>query len=193
MAELTPDVLQHAQEQLGPALQVIQQAQELIKKLSPPQPMDPSVVAQQDVRRQEAKDQADIALDKQEAESKAQERQANVALKAGEVQHRQVLDTQKHQDDVQLQQRQQDITATAGERKDAISKEGLDVQRDGQQVQLENTRVTTDTQKEIAADNNETKLQVTREDNATAVHIAEEEIKHDAKTALKDGKGVGKK
>jgi hypothetical protein len=181
MAELTPDVLQHAQETLGPVMQVIGQAQELMKKLSPPQPMDPSIVAQQDVQRQQQKDQADVQLKAKDQDTKAQERQLSLQLKArGDEQDRQQA-AQEHAADVHLKTRDQDIRAEEGRRRDAISAENVDVSRERNDVTRETTEM-----------NNQTQLEITDRDNETALEIADEKIKHGGSTNISDGKGLSK-
>ena len=62
MAELDDEVLAMAQQQLAEVPEVIDEARQLLKSLAPPQPMDPSLVAQDDVQRQREKDQADNKL-----------------------------------------------------------------------------------------------------------------------------------
>lgn len=59
MASLDDEVLAHAAEMMKDVPQVIYEARDLLKELAPPTPMDPSLVAQDDVQRQRVKDKAD--------------------------------------------------------------------------------------------------------------------------------------
>ena len=87
MAELDDEVLQLAEEQLKDVPAVVAEARQLLKTLAPPQPMDPSLVAQEDIQRQREKDDADtkakvidLQIKQQKGESDAafKERQARV-------------------------------------------------------------------------------------------------------------------
>jgi hypothetical protein len=180
MADLTPDVMQHAKEELEPAMQVIQQAQQLLQKLQPPQPMDPSIVAQHDVQRQTEKDQADIANDKAELELRGQTEMAKVKQKADETMRKDALAAQEQQTDASQEQQRIDLErAKAGQDSDessakhAIAAAGNEVQREATQVAaatqlhtnaadnataLELEARKSETQKEIAADNNDAKV-----------------------------------
>jgi hypothetical protein len=59
MAELDDEVLAHAKQQLKDVPKAVDEARKLLKKLAPPVPMDPSLVAQDDVQRQREKDEQD--------------------------------------------------------------------------------------------------------------------------------------
>lgn len=138
MAELTPEVMQHAQEVLGPVLEILQAAQKQISDMQMPQPMDPSVVAAQDVKRQEKADQA------------------KAALEAEKEKNRTIAD-QKRIDDAR----------TANERRDALAaaklltdKEAKDKSAD---VTLTTSRESNETQLEITDKNNEVKVAVADE------------------------------
>lgn len=149
MAELTPEVLQHAQEEIGPAMAAIQKAQELMKKLQPPQPMDPSAVAMADVERQKAAD-----------EKKAEREQQEQQRKADEVQGRQALEANKQQHDQQIEQQRLDDDRAADERRDMIEVAKIELGERGQDVTIETSRRNNDTQMMIADEGNRTQLEL---------------------------------
>lgn len=161
-------------------MQVIQQAQQLLQKLQPPQPMDPSIVAQHDVQRQTEKDKADIENDKAELQLRGQTEMAKVKQKADETMRKDALAAQEQQTDASQEQQRIDLErAKAGQDSDessakhAIAAAGNEVQREATQVAaatqlhtnaadnataLELEARKSETQKEIAADNNDAKV-----------------------------------
>lgn len=149
MAELTPEVMQHAQQEIGPAMEILKKAQELMKQLQPPQPMDPSAVAMADVKRQEAADKAAAEQKKAENDRKAQETQQRLAL-----------DSQDDAARLALDERKADDAREASERKDLIAAAGIEATKSGQDVQLETSLDGNNTQLTIAREGHETQLEL---------------------------------
>lgn len=138
MAELTPDVMQHAQEQLAPVLEILAKAQQQVQELQPPMPGDPTVVAAQDVKRQEK-------ADAKKAELEAEKEKNRAAADAKRIEDARV----------------------ANERKDGIAAAKLLADKEtkdkAQDVTLTTSREGNQTQLEIAAQNNEVKVAVADE------------------------------
>lgn len=149
MAEITPHVMQNANKQLAPAMQVIAKAQELLKKLQPPTPMDPSIVAQQDVKRQE---QADTKT----AEQKAAELKQRGATDVARIQS----DNAEKERRAQLEREKLAAKATADQRKDMIAAAGLEVRRGGQAVQVETATIGSETQLQVAREGGDVQLEL---------------------------------
>lgn len=155
MAALDSDVLELAQQKMAEVPDIIMEARDLMKSLAPPQPMDPSVVAAEDVQRQREADkmnaQAKIvdlaerrAAREQETELKAREQAANQQLKT-----RQQLATEQ----------------------ESAMRLALDARRQAQEAeQAEEDRVSREA---IAAENNETKLEIAEGNNETTETVAE--------------------
>lgn len=172
MAMVTPAVMRHAQEELAPVLQILQNAQQLMKSLQPPTPMDPSIVAMKDVERQEKKDQADAANKTKEIELKAIDVTSKVQTTQQQAQTKTQLDVAKlSQDDQHHQQNlaqeqlsdDRDFALRLAELKQADQDRDADVE-----VQLDANR----TQREIAEKANSVQLQVSADSNNSKVAVA---------------------
>ena len=161
MAEVTPDVMQHAQESLGPALEVLGKVQALVQQLQPPMPMDPSVVAQQDVKRQAEADKASAALKAKEAADRKDSEEKRIENERVSDERSAALDQNSEMTDAQLEQQRLDQEAEASARRDAIAAAGVAAQNTGHDVTVETTRENNQTQLEIAEGRNETTLEVT--------------------------------
>lgn len=92
MAALTPEVLEQAQQSLADVPEAIEEARQMIKQLQPPMPMDPSLVAQEDVQRQREADKQDhdekiidLATKRKALDQKAANDERNAQLKAQDV------------------------------------------------------------------------------------------------------------
>lgn len=182
MAEITPDVLQHADQVLGPTQAIIAQAQALMKQMTPPQPMDPSIVAQQDVQRQAQADQANAKLKGVEVQGRQQTDAQRLAVQQQKDQADGALKAQKQQQDAELAQQKLEQDARDAERRDMLTAAGIKVQDRGHDVALETSR-----------DNNDTTLETTREDNETALQIVSKKIAADGSAGnISDGEGVQK-
>lgn len=156
MAEVTPNVMLQAQEVLGPALDAVAKAQELIQKMAPPTPMDPSVVAMMDVRRQEQADKAAAEAKRLEGARKSEETQSRLALEAQDKAADREQADRHHADDVAAKARDAMIDAA-----------GLEVTQRGQDVTVETATLGNDTQLEIAAGNNDTQLTLQEQKSET--------------------------
>lgn len=161
MAELDDSVLQHAQQTLEEVPQVIEEARQLLKTLAPPQPMDPSLVAQDDVQRQREKDQADTKL---KVIDFSEKRRAAIAKE--EAQSR---SDQLKLGDQDTQRRQQDIDASQDQRQSVIDATNADQDRQAD-VDMK--------QADIAGHDRRNE-----EDNATAIKVTEMKNESAEKTA----------
>lgn len=169
LAELQPAVMQHAEQQLKAIPAIIAQAQMLMKRLAPPTPMDPSIVAQQDVQRQQAKDQQDGQIKlldiKQKGTQAATDSANKHAVDMTKLQLDQqsdqnandtanaklTLDQQNDQQQLELDFDKQQDAALANARDASIRQDANEVQREGQQ-----------TQESIAEGDNETALTIAK-------------------------------
>jgi hypothetical protein len=183
IAELTPDVLSHAQETLAPVMEVIQKAQALIKQLAPPPPMDPSAVAAQDVQRQTNKDQGDLALKGQEVQQRDAAQQRELAAKSQDQQRKDALAAQAQQDKTELERQRLQQQQEDQERKDTLTAAGLHVQDRRNDVTLQTSQGNNQTTLETNRATNETTHETTKMDNETAIDIADKKIE--------EGKGAG--
>jgi chaperonin GroES len=167
MAMVTPGVMKHAQEELTPVLGIITEAQQLLKSLQPPQPMDPSIVAMKDVERQTEKDKADIELKKAEVGQKTQNTQQQEAAKqreqqqkAAETQQAQELEDRHHSEDLEHQSQEGEAERAL---KAAIAQitgtTTVQTTEANNQTKLQIASSQQETAKATAAANNETKLQ----------------------------------
>ena len=124
LAEITPPVLQHAQEQLAEVPPIIQQAQQLMQKLAPPQPTDPSIVAMRDVERQSKADEQmgqakviDLQSRAQAAQQKGQLDQQRLQLQQGEMQRKAQESAQKMQIEAALKAKELEARQAEAEAK----------------------------------------------------------------------------
>jgi hypothetical protein len=157
LAAATQKVSPTAQQIFAKVPSVIAAAQALLKQYQPPQPMDPSVVAQQKVQADTQAKQAEVQVKQQQLQQDAQSTAQEMQLEAQKaaMQHAQVT-----------AQQQLDASTAAGEAQGVQQKTQAD---------------------------NSTKLQVTTEDNNTAMEIAAAEIAAGHKSNIKDGAAIGGK
>jgi hypothetical protein len=176
MALITPQVMEHAKSELTPILGIIQQAQQLLKSLQPPQPMDPSIVAKMDVDRQTeadkakaAKDQADVKHKQDDSQAKnalAAKKQADeTALKQAELEHKDGVSQQEMQQKQEEQERQT-MLQLAGVKSQA------DTAMHGANLQADTATHQAGLQHEAALDANDTTMAKTAADNDTKLEIA---------------------
>lgn len=192
IAELSPHIIQHADVSLKPLLEVIGQAQALLKKLSPPTPMDPSAVAMKDVERQQQADQTNAQQKGQELQQKGAATQGEQALAAKKHQDDTALKAHKQQTDAEKAEADRQLKSEQDQRKDAIALAGQQVTERGQDVSADTAARAEDTKVAVAGEKSATDLQITREDNQTAIAIADKKIDAGEGTGLSDGKGVQK-
>ena len=182
MAELTPDVMQHAEQVLGPAMSILAEAQDLMKKLAPPTPMDPSIVAMKDVDRQTQADQKTLELKAMDAKGKQDRDAAKLQQESQQHQDEMQQSAAKAQQDAALEQQRLAQAAEEARRKDAIAQGNVAVGNDRNAV----TR-------ETARDANATKIEITEDDNRAALEIVERKIAAGEGTGnISNGKGLSK-
>ena len=161
LAEITPAVLQHATEQLAEVPPIIMQAQQLMQKMAPPMPMDPSIVAMKDVERQSQADQQmgqakiiDIQSRTQMSQAKTQMDQQRLQIQQSEAQRKAAESSQKLQMDAMVKAKELEA-----KQQDAQAKYEADQQRNM-----------------IAAAGIQSKEGMNAADNATAIEITEMKI-----------------
>jgi hypothetical protein len=164
LAEITPAVLQHATEQLAEVPPIIMQAQQLMQKMAPPMPMDPSIVAMKDVERQSQADQQmgqakiiDIQSRTQMNAQKTQMDQQRLQIQQSEAQRKAAESSQKSQIDVMMKAKELEA-----KQQDAQAKHESEQQRNM-----------------IAAAGIQSKEGMNAADNATAIEITEMKIDSD--------------
>jgi chaperonin GroES len=166
LAELTPEVMEFANERLGQMPQVIAQAQMLIQRLAPQQPMDPSIVAMKDVDRQTQADQAGNQL-KLIAESNKKEA---ADRKAAFDARQQEIDAMSDSEERQLKQQKLDTDRqTAGDK--------IAVMARGQELALTGTRETNQSRETIAEENNDAKVEIENLGNETAIEVVDKKVR----------------
>jgi hypothetical protein len=176
LAELTPEVIIHANDALKELPAVIAQAQMVLKRLAPQTPMDPSVVAMHDVTRQSQADEAGARLKLIDAQARVKANEDRVAL-----------DAQKQADDAAFKQRQLDAQGA-----DAHLRAVGDAQKTSAALAATQSRETiadagNKTKVDVAEGNNDAKIEVAHIDTEAAKEIAEKEIKAGKNSRLSDG------
>lgn len=201
LAELQPQIIKHADQQLGQVPQVIAKAQMLLKQMQPPQPMDPSIVAMKDVERQGQKDQADIAnkaketqiklvsaqADQQAGQADQQQKQDETALKRLKAQ----MDAQRDERQYELQLGDQHLQAAGqaaqidqADRSDQMRQDIADATNQSREDVAADAN---ESREQVAHDNNETQLEITRMDTQSAKDIAKTNAKARKSTRMTDG------
>ena len=156
MAQLDDQVMQLAAEKMKDVPDIIMEARDLLKRLAPPTPMDPSMVAQDDVQRQREADKKQHEAKVIDIATRKQIQQGDQAIKA----HGQQIDGA-------LQARQQDHEAATERMRLA-----LDARRQTNEAeQAEENRAS---QEAIAQHRDETQLEIAGDRNESAESIAEE-------------------
>lgn len=157
---------------------VIRKAQAMLQQFQPPQPMDPSQVAQQKVQADSQAKQADTQV-------KQQAQQAKTQADAQALQ----LEAQKLAQDHAIQQ----ATLAQSGQTDAAKMQLEKVNRDSEnQTQLTQVGIQAQSHIQGVQETNATKLEVTAQDNRVAEEIAGAEIEAGRHTNIKNGQAVGK-
>lgn len=183
MAEVTPEVMQHARETLGPALEVLGKVQALVKQLQPPMPMDPSVVAQKDVDRQTKADEASSALKAKDIDQKGKAEATRIENERIENERQGQLDLQDQTTKAALERQRLGQEAVASERQDGIAAAVVAAQHAGHDVTVSTTHENNATQLEIAEGRNETQLEVADDNNEAGLAKAKISAKAKPKAA----------
>ncbi len=165
MAELDDEVLAAAKEALGEVPPAIAEARELLKVLAPPTPMDPSMVAQEDVQRQREKDKRDADVKVIDLQARREKQTMDATLKARE------------QDRKDQEAEDRRIEA---ERNEQLERERIAVSADANDVRLETN-----------AEDNQTALAITEMNNETKVETAKK-AGSGGSGNLKNGTGIDK-
>ncbi len=162
---------------------IIAQAVELLKKYQMPPPMDPSVVAQQGIQQQAADSTAKNQIAQQELARKQAKDQADAALAQQRLQSDDQRDAQRQQTDAQKEQ--QRLMADA-------ARQAADAQRAAadraSQEQIAASRDAAGLERQDSV--NETKIFTNSEDNRTAKEIVAVEIMTGEKSNLSTGTGI---
>lgn len=186
LAELSPIVLQHADETLKVLPQIIAQAQMIMQRLAPPQPMDPSIVAMKDVDRQSQADQASLKLKLVESQGRQQSEQVKMQTEQQRMQMEQQREQQRMQlgalkaQEAQEEQKQRDI--------DSMFKAH---ELEAKQRADEAEAATDQERVAVAAEANAVKERTNTADNQTALEITKEKIDATGKPGnLSTGTGI---
>jgi hypothetical protein len=158
--------------------------------MQPPTPMDPSVVAQQDVQRQTEADKAKAANDQAALQVRAKEVDSKAAIESQKVNAQQNADNLKAQTEAAKTQadtdranQQAQADQDNAEKKHLIDAANIKVADDRNTVAAQATQTQADTN-----------VKTTEMDNETAIEIEEMAIKAGKhKPAISNGKGVGGK
>ena len=151
MAELDSYVIEHAQESLQNVPTLIMEAKNLLKRLAPPVPMDPSVVAAEDVQRQREADKATAHLKVVDLMEKRAAREAKDAADA----RKQMLDATVETKGLDLDRMRTELERA----RDDQAAEAADADRQSREA--------------IATQNNETKLEIAEGKNEAAKEAAQ--------------------
>jgi hypothetical protein len=188
MSELDDEVLQLAEETLKDVPEVIAEARQLLKTLAPPQPMDPSLVAQEDVQRQREKDNADTKAKQTGLEIQRNKGESDAAFKERQLQ---VQAEQKKRDaDLKAQQLEQQRVKDG----QAAEQTARDAERDAMTSAADRQAEANMAADDLAAhdkrnvDDNETAIEITEMKNASA----EKTAKMSAAAAKARGTGAPK-
>ena len=220
LAELTPEVMDFANESLGQMPAIIAQAQMLMQRLAPPMPMDPSVVAMKDVDRQTQADQQKAVGDekktqlqlvaennkKEIAERKdliaAHKLRADMdkaedarAIKDKELALKTATEASKALATSQGQKLSHEEALAANQSREAVAESANQSRETVAQMANQSREETTERSaeaSEYAADlQADVKLETNKEDNATAIEITEKNIKADKQqNRVKTGTGI---
>lgn len=192
LAELSPDVLAHADQELEPLPPIIMQAQDLMKRLAPPQQMDPSAVAMADVNRQQQADEAQNRIKMLEQQQRDQQDQRRVQLDAARAAGDQRLKAAQLSQKEQADQRQAELETTrmllAAHDRAEQSRVAEETNQSREAIAADNNQ----TREGIASGNNETQLEITRLDTESAETIADKNIAAGERTRLSDGGSLKK-
>jgi hypothetical protein len=151
MDQLDDEVLMLAEEELKEIPEAIEHARELMKELAPPMPMDPSVVAMEDVQRQRKKDSEDtkvklVDLDQKRAERDAKVRESEAKIEAEREKRMQEARQAALDLEAEREQAQRDLLNDAADR----------------EAEDERNRRDNETRIEIADKNNEARLEAAK-------------------------------
>jgi hypothetical protein len=181
LAAASPRVMAQVQEAFSELPPIIQQAMAMVQQMQPNMPMDPKLGAAQI-----------------QAQSKAQDRQANMAMQDKELQARGMSEQQKAVVDIQKarEQAQAKAQADAAREREVTRREEMKQraqgQRDAAKQQADTTQQQANNQAQALMQAQElaSKEQMNVEDNQTALTIAAAEIESGEKVAVENGKGT---
>lgn len=187
--------------------QIMQQAMQFVQQNQQPMPMDPTVVAKQEVDRKAAADQAKahieqqrLALDQQQAQLE-QQRMGFEAQRAQSEAQRAQMETQMAQQEAVLRQQEQKLRVYEQQQKMANERAKLQqkAEADARKAQIDQSKVAQAGQLESMRQQNENAradakinadVAMNTADNATAMRIAAAEIESGEKVAVSTGGGI---
>lgn len=172
MAELTPDVMQHADQTLGPAKDILMKAQALMKQMAPPTPMDPSAVAMKDVERQAEADKANTQVKALTVKQTGERDQQKLQLAAQKQQQDAAAEQQKDQVAAAAEQQRLQAQQEADEKKHLVAAANAQVASERNDVARDVAAGGNETQARIAEEKNATALEIASDKNETAVEVA---------------------
>lgn len=172
LAEASQTVVASGTEAFKALPPVIAQAMKMMQQLQPPAPMDPTQVAAQDVARKAADDAAKRASEDKKLQVQAQEVQVDAAADA-------------RKDQIKAMEVQQDGQTAAQKLAQDAEQAERDRLADMAQEQTREAHEDDRTAAEI-----DSRLAMNREDNITAVNLAELEIESGEKFPVSTGTGI---
>ena len=161
LAELTPEVMMHANEALKEVPAIVARAQQLMQRFAPPMPMDPSIVAMKDVTRQETADQSKTQLTLVAEKSKAEQAQRKDAL----AQQKMEADAGKSEADIAFKTQE-------AERKHEIEMTKAMAAAHAESLKAQGVAMANDSAESVAQQRNQVDMTMNDEDNATAIEVA---------------------
>lgn len=199
LAELQPDIMAYADERLARLPAVIAQAQQLMQRLAPQMPMDPSIVAMEDVKRQTNADQMKAESDKQKTHLQL----VSTMTKAEADRRKMENDSMKVQADLEgkhidRELREREVASKEQSDREAAFAKARDAQlkaesaREANEARLQGIDATNESRESIAEEAAQVKLETNQEDNETALKIAKESAKARKATNLRTGTGIGR-
>lgn len=154
MAELDDEILDEARQRMKDVPDMIYEARDLMKKLAPPMPMDPSAVAADDVQRQREADSNNFKAKIIDIKTRREAQQGQDAQRAQDANAKNALAARQQELDHHT-----DVVKTV-----------LDSQRAAQEAQQADED--RESREEIAQENNDTKLEIAEGKNDSAETVA---------------------
>jgi len=177
MDQLDDAIFELAAEEMEDVPAIIMQAKELLKQLKPPMPMDPSVVAQEDVQRQREKDKADTQAKVIDIRSRMEKSKQDASLKAhqtntnAEIERRQ-QDIDERREQLKMLLEAQKLAQTQAQaEEDRVSRETIAENRDNTQLIIAGDR--TQSSEKVAASGQQTSYDTAVAGHESSQYIAE--------------------
>ena len=190
LAEASTVVSEKAGDVFGALPPIIEQAQQMIQKATPPTPMDPTQAAVQAAQMQNQTAQQKLQLDGQKVQQQMQLEQAKMQLEQAKMQQDTSLEAQKMQTD--QAKTQQDMALEA--QKMALEQQlaQINAQMEQAKAQQDMAQFATQQDREDARKQAElmARVSMNEADNQTAMTLAQMEVLSGEKIAVSTGTGI---